>query len=36
LKLLSLSGRFNVRRAMPASSSNMMVSYDIDLPRKIS
>src|SRR5258708_23735155 len=29
LKLLSLSGRFNVNRAMPASTLNRMVSYDI-------
>src|SRR6202795_190842 len=29
LKLLSLSGRFNVNRAMPASTLNRIVSYDI-------
>src|SRR5258708_16265208 len=29
LKLLSLSGRFNVNRAMPAATLNRMVSYDI-------
>ena len=32
LKLLSLSGRFKVRRAMPPSTSNRMVSYDMLSP----
>ena len=34
LKLLSLSGRFSVRRATPRSTSNRMVSYDMAAPRE--